>query len=424
MPNYYIDTNEQRQETTNRFAFTLVELLVVIAIIGMLVALLLPALQAAREAARRTQCANNVRQLTLALHTFHDVRKRFPASSYDSIITSHDLRRTGLFPLLLPFIEQQALYETMIVPARFTPENDLWQDTIPARAAGNVLLDTLLCPSDVAGRSRFMRGPQRHNNWYLSFSNYRASRADLAGNDTNDYLGILDLEETRPVVCCGSPAILQYNMPRSWARAYAHVGNFDIVSSGLTNTIAFSESLIGRGSTGPGGTYRDMVAQANFVCHYTGVPLNCLELKGMRGFFRNSRQAIHPDYDHFLGRRIWDNVPAAYAFYTLLPPNSPSCSSGLYNVWISASSSHPGGVNASLLDGSVRFFDDEIDTRNLNRSVRSNLSHVPNPSDPSGPLLPMDSTPDFPIDNAGNMFSYGIWAELGAINSRETIQTL
>jgi prepilin-type N-terminal cleavage/methylation domain-containing protein len=102
-----------------RSAFTLVELLVVIAIIGILIALLLPAVQAAREAARRSQCANNLKQIGLGMQNYHDVHKKFPPSRI--------ARGTHVTwaVLVLPFIEQDALYELWNVQAPFaaqTPE--------------------------------------------------------------------------------------------------------------------------------------------------------------------------------------------------------------------------------------------------------------------------------------------------------------
>src|SRR5256714_2654281 len=89
-----------------RFAFTLVELLVVIAIIGVLVALLLPAVQSAREAARRSQCSNNIKQVTLACHTFEDSMGTLPPWAIGTptqIASAHYL--------ILPFIEQQNVYQ-------------------------------------------------------------------------------------------------------------------------------------------------------------------------------------------------------------------------------------------------------------------------------------------------------------------------
>jgi len=99
-----------------RRGFTLVELLVVIAIIGVLVALLLPAVQAAREAARRMSCSNNLKQIGLALHNYHDSFKRFPPAGINygwCQSPANDGRKlfnsNGLM-MLLPFVEQNALY--------------------------------------------------------------------------------------------------------------------------------------------------------------------------------------------------------------------------------------------------------------------------------------------------------------------------
>ncbi len=105
--------------------FTLVELLVVIAIIGILVALLLPAVQAAREAARRTQCNNNVKQIGLALHNYHDTYQRFP---YGAIITGGNSctssgRRSSWTVAILPYLEQQNLYDRFDFGSEFVCTN-------------------------------------------------------------------------------------------------------------------------------------------------------------------------------------------------------------------------------------------------------------------------------------------------------------
>src|SRR5438105_3706886 len=127
--------------------FTLIELLVVIAIIGVLVALLLPAVQSAREAARRIQCTNNLKQLGLALHNFHDNNQKFPAAD-EELITSPTL--TGKSPWncswmarSLPFIEQQALY------SQYNFSKD-WQDTATNDHANGPIkqnIKAFLCPS-------------------------------------------------------------------------------------------------------------------------------------------------------------------------------------------------------------------------------------------------------------------------------------
>lgn len=127
----------------HRRAFTLVELLVVIAIIGLLVALLLPAVQAAREAARRTQCINNLKQLGVACQNYGDVFDGLPpASVYSPTMT--DSGRHGWVSLVLPFFEQQALHSLYNF-------NIAWYDP-PQRQAVATELPALQCPSTASPR--------------------------------------------------------------------------------------------------------------------------------------------------------------------------------------------------------------------------------------------------------------------------------
>src|SRR6056297_2521209 len=101
-----------------RQAFTLVELLVVIAIIGILVGLLLPAVQAAREAARRMSCSNNFKQIGLALHNYHAAFNTFPSAGHG---TRYHQGRLNMFVAILPYMEQQGLWELMANPLLAQP---------------------------------------------------------------------------------------------------------------------------------------------------------------------------------------------------------------------------------------------------------------------------------------------------------------
>jgi len=151
--------NHSRQ----RHAFTLVELLVVIAIIGILVALLLPAVQAAREAARRMQCKNNLKQWALGCHNYHDTFKTFPISIS---IWRHECggespRRNGYgwMPRVLPFAEQQPLYDQLepFMLGDYNSSTGIRDPHPDARAALNAQLDLLICPSDNSYRDKLDR---------------------------------------------------------------------------------------------------------------------------------------------------------------------------------------------------------------------------------------------------------------------------
>lgn len=129
------------QNARNNRAFTLVELLVVIAIIGILIALLLPAVQAAREAARRMSCTNNMKQIGIAMHNYHDTYKKFPEGGVSGAAVSampNTSYYVSAYASILPFIEQQALQSVYDF-------NEPWQDQDPL--VPPVVISAYVCPS-------------------------------------------------------------------------------------------------------------------------------------------------------------------------------------------------------------------------------------------------------------------------------------
>jgi prepilin-type processing-associated H-X9-DG protein len=129
-----------------------VELLVVIAIIGILVALLLPAVQAAREAARRMQCANNFKQVALALHSYHDATKRFPVGQFYTIVGQPPSPNMGWSVYILPYLEEQTVYDRF----DFSPTVSYASPPNPSKpgldnlSANKTLIPSFLCPTDPA----------------------------------------------------------------------------------------------------------------------------------------------------------------------------------------------------------------------------------------------------------------------------------
>ena len=221
-----------------RRGFTLIELLVVIAIIAVLIALLLPAVQQAREAARRSQCKNNIKQMGLALHNYHDTNTYFPYGEMFGVgtVTSSlglpataAMNQNGLV-MLLPFIDQAPLYNTLNFSAPFGKYNSGSAPVVTVGptnlAAKSVKIPVFLCPSDSG--AQFISddvtyygcgasGPSYKSSYHLSIGSIgasthllkdyniafptRSSRAAFGGNSNSSIRDITDGTSNSVLVC-------------------------------------------------------------------------------------------------------------------------------------------------------------------------------------------------------------------------------
>lgn len=365
-----LERNLPTRGRRRKAAFTLVELLVVIAIIGILVALLLPAIQAAREAARRTQCSNNLKQLGVAMQNFHDVYKRFPSATHDPLFRdtaggwSNSRDRWGYVCLILPFMEQQALYDTMLAEHIGHASNRPWSDNEVTRTT----LSTLLCPSDAAARS-----VPSLNGGKTPLS-YQVNRGD-------QWLHY-DWDESRGVFGDGSKIRV------STAQ----------ISDGTSNTMLASEVVIA-----VSGSRRVTEALARDVgATNSSPPALCTARVLPDGTL--SGTVAGPN--QLIGWR-WADARCPYSvWYPILPPNSPSCSNNPEDwAMVASSSRHPGGAQVVFCDSTVRFMADSIDAGSpTNTAVGSPLlTDAARPQDYGGPSL------------------YGLWGALGSKSGGEAI---
>jgi len=219
--------------TRGRQGFTLVELLVVIAIIGILIALLLPAVQAAREAARRSQCSNNLKQIGLGLHNYHDTFKVFPPGFIDGhgwMVTTY----------LLPFVEQGSMHDQL--------NTNIFMDLSDSAKLDltRTVLDGYICPSsDELDRTQ---SPDQPVN--IHGTNYRIA--------VSNYMGIMGTQDLR----CWTTTVdgMFYHNSKIAMRN---------VTDGTSNTFAFSERTAhgdGRGGVWAGTT----VQQGSNASYYCG----------------------------------------------------------------------------------------------------------------------------------------------------------
>lgn len=280
--------------------FTLVELLVVIAIIGVLVALLLPAVQAAREAARRMQCKNHLKQLALAMHNYHDVNSAFPIGA---LPVGGDYDGHSWYSRILPQIEQTALFNTLNFGAIVGNNNnpDLRSTKLPAH----------FCPSDNA-----MMQEATNNTWKVWRTNYAAN----FGN--TNYGQTTKSSETFK----GAPF------------GITNAFNFGTITDGTSNTLLMGEIV----------TPKDAGWQG-----YYGVPMYAGGA-GFTGWF--TPNSLGPDE---MARKCFnENLNTAVAAKC---SSAGSNQGDVANQVATLRSKHTGGVNTALADGSVHFLSQNID---------------------------------------------------------------
>jgi prepilin-type N-terminal cleavage/methylation domain-containing protein len=353
-----------------RLAFTLVELLVVIAIIGILIALLLPAVQAAREAARRSQCTNNLKQIGLGLHNYESAYNSFPfrMGGTRSGTTNNAGRASGWIPLL-PFMENAPLYDAIKTGSGGiawgpSPAVDDNTDAATRFAPWYSQVPGLLCPSDPR-TSKTDSNPGK--------SNYAFSMGDsitAPASSTRD--GI--------TYTAGNGESISRHRGIFWNLSGTRLRD---ITDGTSNTIAVSEKSIGQASS---TTIKGAVATT------TASPKDCFALKGANGQLSGGAPV------YLQGRRWADGASIFAGFTTVLPPNAPSCmsgtdertSSGIYTP----TSYHPGGVIGLMADGSSRFFSETIETGNATSTTTNNVSTGESP--------------------------YGVWGALGTMNGGES----
>ena len=293
-----------------RTAFTLVELLVVIAIIGILVALLLPAVQAAREAARRTSCRNNMKQLGLSMQNFHTTFKRFPIGCQgphpETAQWNYDPEKpcTSFFNYLFPYIEETAINNI------YDYDKTVQAQSHAVQAILRRYYPVFHCPSDEA--QQITQGSSGQ------YSGYKGSYGVNWGQNTF-------MQQIKP-----SPFFLEFG---------ARIGQ---ITDGTTKTMAMMEM---RQVSSPDPSRVDRRGRL-WNCE-----AGCYQITTKFG-----PNSTAPD-----NSRCWDR------------PEFPCINSGVsarFQQYIVSRSRHPGGVHALMCDGSVQFFEDSINI-NLWRNMSS-----------------------------------------------------
>jgi len=348
--------------------FTLIELLVVIAIIAVLIALLLPAVQSAREAARRSQCTNNLKQLGLAVHNYHSTYNVIPAedmwmgATYGSQALGGSWGWNASWPVcLLPNIEQGPLYNAY---------NQGWAPDQPQNSTvAYTALATLICPSD--NQRQRPAYPWAPMNYSGNFGGPGVIR---------QWSGTIET----PFSCSTTNQIPINGWPvgTCWWGADSQLAYFGLegITDGSSNTALFSEKLLGSSSQDPAPLVNSSSAKRGiFLSSSISVAANsgnaqlaiqsmgiCNSLPGTTvATLGQGNASWLSGFSWALGYP-WHTVVNRYTHYNT--PNKLTClnpgdTGGLWGGLdgiVTVSSNHPGGVNICFADGSVRFVKDSV----------------------------------------------------------------
>ena len=314
-----------REISSRQRGFTLVELLVVIAIIGILVGLLLPAVQAAREAARRMSCSNNMKQLVLSLHTYHDSYNSFPAG-----VVFGPGRPPFTLPYhhtwlesILPYIEQSALYNTT---NRAAP---VW-----GQAIIGAKVPALQCPSDATYKAQYDK--------------HLITPTCYSGAEGFHWWDSAAVGPWEPWLSRGFPK----NGDLLGLFAIGRFSTMASMADGTSNTMVVAEtdtSSFGGGNTERAGSGAHFGQSGGFFhCAFVGPGTG-----GKYGW--EGKQATHPDGRPIGGGGDWFKAGPQTLTPTYISAWAPQ------TEWNSAGSFHPGGLTAGYGDGSVSFLSSNID---------------------------------------------------------------
>lgn len=359
--------------TKKRSGFTLIELLVVVSIIAVLIALLLPAVQQAREAARRTQCTNNLKQLGIACYNYESTYGCFPSTG--TYWRCDQFVGGGFGPLtfLLPYCDQSSIYDQL--NTNNTGHANGCQNTILNSTGGARTIQTFICPSESATNNGSAGELDWGDNNYVANNGWPRRSTGPTGARGVD---LTNLPLGNGFVGAHPSMIVQGLTESFWVtitpKPYGWVSKQSDFVDGLSKTAAFSERLVNPGGT-PGGTglsaggavkdpRRNMTYFEDPNVAYTlpqlvSICKRAADLKQFSSFSRAIGGAWSSPVGHLHGN----------TYQHLMTPNTISCrytnSGDDYsgnNYAYTPSSEHGGGVNVLMADGTVQFVSDSVDS--------------------------------------------------------------